>query len=520
MCRTMQQQAAAPSMTVHQAALRGDVEALSAMTVERDVATPEGFTPLSLAVSAGKDEAVKWLLREGVACVDHQDFAGTTALMHAAMHGYAELVNLLLLHGAQAGVRRNDGMTAVSLAAQYGRPAALGAFFRADAALVEASDGVGRTPLHWAVLSRHPPTVKYILGRWGANVTAVDDKGCQPLHLCCGPPEVLLLLYHGTAHTPSLSVTNARGERPAEAVASAGGDEALVCLLRDAATVLSDGTDADGGGASGRSRLLHLSRAEARLFAFMPDSPQRLAPRPLAARPWPLRLSAPEALGLPLPFAFFGATLCGLSLSGSVSVLSAALLLCVLPSVLLGDECGAKQAGGPHDSRRPTALLPCSPASLLPCSPANRPAALLQAGGPHDAPRRIAVPGPAIALADVVLLMAACQAFVFAPSAPDELRALTALTSAVFVAYIAAYAWLLSRGPGAIEGADCGAGRGPRPGSPAAGGSAAERLDERRALGQCAEAGLGATPTRLAYWQAVEQMRPVRPPRGRRVAVA
>ena len=46
--------------------------------------------------------------------------------------------------------RTQEGMNAVGLAAQYGRPASLGAFFRADASLVDARDRRGRTALHWA----------------------------------------------------------------------------------------------------------------------------------------------------------------------------------------------------------------------------------------------------------------------------------------------------------------------------------------------------------------------------------
>jgi hypothetical protein len=67
-----------------------------------------------------------------------------------------------LLHGAQPQLQNNRGQTAASLAARYGRPAGLGVLFRADASLVEARDGCGRTPIHWAVVSAHTPTLKYV----------------------------------------------------------------------------------------------------------------------------------------------------------------------------------------------------------------------------------------------------------------------------------------------------------------------------------------------------------------------
>ena len=41
--------------------------------------------------------------------------------MHACMHGYAELAELLLLHGASPRLQNADGQNAASLAARYGR---------------------------------------------------------------------------------------------------------------------------------------------------------------------------------------------------------------------------------------------------------------------------------------------------------------------------------------------------------------------------------------------------------------
>ena len=171
--------------TVFVAALQGDVATLKTLLPEcTNRSTPEGYTPLSLAVSAGHAEICRVLLREG-AQTDAADQSGVTALMHACMHGNATLTDLLLLHGARPTIQNNEGETAASLAARYGRPAGLGGLFRADPFLVESIDGRGRTPLHWAVVSRHAPTVKYMLGRWEASLDAVDADGNTPLHRLC-----------------------------------------------------------------------------------------------------------------------------------------------------------------------------------------------------------------------------------------------------------------------------------------------------------------------------------------------
>ena len=69
---------------------------------------------------------VRALLREGVEA-DPADFEGNTPLIHAAMHGYGALADLLMLHGARPTVQRADKHNAIGLAALYGRPASLGA---------------------------------------------------------------------------------------------------------------------------------------------------------------------------------------------------------------------------------------------------------------------------------------------------------------------------------------------------------------------------------------------------------
>ena len=87
--------AAPDDQTVFVAALQGDLATLkSVLPARANAATPEGYTPLSLAVSAGHVEACRLLLRAG-ARPDAQDRAGVTALMHSVMHGFAEIAKLL-----------------------------------------------------------------------------------------------------------------------------------------------------------------------------------------------------------------------------------------------------------------------------------------------------------------------------------------------------------------------------------------------------------------------------------------
>jgi hypothetical protein len=201
-----------------------------------------------------------------------------TALMHAAMHGYAALTHMLLLHGADPLLEQRQGQNSIGLAALYGRPAILGTIFRADPSLVVSVDSKGRTPLHWAVASKHTPTVKYILGRWDADVNAIDGEGNTPLHLA-EVREIAALLIYGTSHAASLSAKNAAGFTPAMAAAAAGATRL--------AEELDEGSDA--------SLLTNRGSIDRRLFAFMLDSPLRQPPPTTLPNPWVCRMSFTHA---------------------------------------------------------------------------------------------------------------------------------------------------------------------------------------------------------------------------------
>lgn len=241
--------------------------------------------------------------------MDAADDEGVTALMHAAMHGYASLVDLLLLHGASPLLCRKDGESAHSLAALYGRPAALGAFFRHDAALVEARNRLGRTPLHNAVTLRHLITIKYLIGAWNADVTAEDAQGNTPLHLCRGPLEVLTLLYHGSARQPSLSALNAAGRTPVEEVMAASPGNVIIQALKDAADDKGSGGWLMGPG------------IDAKLLSFLSESPVRRAPKTAPGPAWWHLVTLPDVLSSLLPY------ILGLSMCANIIVGAALLFL-------------------------------------------------------------------------------------------------------------------------------------------------------------------------------------------------
>lgn len=148
-------------LTLWEAAALGRVHALAGRNpakVDLCQPAPDGFTPLHLACYFGRAEAVAWLLHHGadphamgpgdlrplhsaVAGPDgaaamaivqallthgaHPDAVqrgGYTALHAAARRGVAELVQVLVRHGADVALRTDAGLRAEDLALEGGHP--------------------------------------------------------------------------------------------------------------------------------------------------------------------------------------------------------------------------------------------------------------------------------------------------------------------------------------------------------------------------------------------------------------
>ena len=292
---------------VFSAALNGDLQTLQRfLPTHKDQTCQGGHTPLHLASSAGHTQCASALLRAD-ASVDPTDDTGTTPLMHAAMHGYAALVDLLLLHGADPLLQRHDGEHALSLAALYGRPASLGTFFRADPTLVEATNRNGRTPLHNAVVLGHLITIKYLIGRWKANVHLTDAEGQTTLHLARGVPHVLMYLLHGTSTMPSLLAVNKKGRTPLDEIELEDPDSKLLPSLREATEYLKNAASHDGQAQKEscvksccdehkkKPWLLDSKTVQRNLLSFMLDSSAREPPLQTPRPPWWMSLDTTSA---------------------------------------------------------------------------------------------------------------------------------------------------------------------------------------------------------------------------------
>jgi len=180
--------------------------------------TQLGRTPLIVAASGqGTVDVVRQLLAKG-ASVNAADAVGITPLIASASVNDADVVNLLLAHGADAtAVSRGPVGTALQGAAANGNPALVKTLLarssNVNAVSVDSAGTVKNGPvqfghvtaLHLAVLGGNIDAVRQILAA-GASVDALDVRGMTPVMFAIGtdrpdPRIVRMLLQVGASTT-------------------------------------------------------------------------------------------------------------------------------------------------------------------------------------------------------------------------------------------------------------------------------------------------------------------------------
>lgn len=105
------------------AAIQGKVDVAKALIARDADVNKTGWTPLHYAASCTTDQAVPMiqLLLEHYAYIDAASPNGTTPLMMAVSYGTAEASRLLIEEGADPALRNDKGMTAVDFAKKADR---------------------------------------------------------------------------------------------------------------------------------------------------------------------------------------------------------------------------------------------------------------------------------------------------------------------------------------------------------------------------------------------------------------
>ncbi|XP_008967511.3 ankyrin repeat domain-containing protein 27 isoform X2 [Pan paniscus] len=132
---------------------------------------------------------------------------GSSPLHVAALHGRADLIPLLLKHGANAGARNADQAVPLHLACQQGHFQVVKCLLDSNAK-PNKKDLSGNTPLIYACSGGHHEVVALLL-QHGASINASNNKGNTALHEAVIEKHVFvveLLLLHGA----SVQVLNKR----------------------------------------------------------------------------------------------------------------------------------------------------------------------------------------------------------------------------------------------------------------------------------------------------------------------
>lgn len=105
------------------AAIKGNLEAAKALIDRDGDVNKTGWTPLHYAASCTTEKAVPMiqLLLENHAYIDASSPNGTTPLMMAVRYGTADAARLLIAEGADPTIKNEKGLTAVEFAQQADR---------------------------------------------------------------------------------------------------------------------------------------------------------------------------------------------------------------------------------------------------------------------------------------------------------------------------------------------------------------------------------------------------------------
>ena len=130
-----------------------------------------GASTLHLAAEAGNEDVVKLLLKRKSVNADSMSQEGLSPLMHAASHGHAAVVGLLLKTGANVNAKDKAGATALMRATEAGHEEVVHLLIR-NGADIMIRDQFGQTPLIVAASAGQETLVRTLL-----------ESGLRPNHL-------------------------------------------------------------------------------------------------------------------------------------------------------------------------------------------------------------------------------------------------------------------------------------------------------------------------------------------------
>ncbi|MGV8125201.1 MAG: FHIPEP family type III secretion protein [Candidatus Xenobiia bacterium LiM19] len=168
---------------LHWAAKKGEpsvADFLIKSGAEIDVHDRDQMTPLHWAARRGHHALARTLLSHSADC-ECRDTLGRTPLHYAALQGHTLVAELLISSGASLRCTTVSGRTPLHEAASYGQSETVRLLLAKGASPEEMESDFQATPLHFAAREGHLQ-VSRILIENGASVAATDRMGKTPAH--------------------------------------------------------------------------------------------------------------------------------------------------------------------------------------------------------------------------------------------------------------------------------------------------------------------------------------------------
>lgn len=156
-------------LDIFEAAAVGELEQVQHLIEERpedvNAVAPDGFQPLGLAAFFGHLDVARFLLETGAAVDSPSHNPLKVMPLHSAAAGnWADMVRLLIAHGAPVNARQAEGFAPLHSAAQNGSVEIVQDLLAAGAE-VNARDADGNTPLAYALKEEHLEAVDLLRSR-------------------------------------------------------------------------------------------------------------------------------------------------------------------------------------------------------------------------------------------------------------------------------------------------------------------------------------------------------------------
>ena len=199
--------------------------------VDADLKDDQDESPLSYALILGHEKVVELLLKRNDVKADSRDGYGRSPLSYAAKLGHEKIIKLLLKRNdVETDSRDLDDRSPLSYAAEYEHEKIVELLLKRNDVEADSRDIFGQSPLFYAALHGHEKIVELFLERDDVAVDSLDLDGRSPLSFASerGHEGVLrLLIERGNA---DVNLKDHKGKTPLEYADKLGLEEIMKLL--------------------------------------------------------------------------------------------------------------------------------------------------------------------------------------------------------------------------------------------------------------------------------------------------